>query len=175
MSSIGQIKNMGSAFLTYLNKEKVYISQASLGLVDARIIGVFLQANQTLIFRDDLEEAIMEAMADDKPISIFPKRIKEPSNDSARVRFTNGLATQFVIADPKKAGEYTEILPKAMGYFNENRSHPILSSKVLIPFGKSATIDNETFRSMQNEYLHHTKHVEMHHLCHIDMCGDKRK
>jgi hypothetical protein len=46
MKSIGQMKDMGSAFRTYLNKEKVYVSQAALGLFDARIIGVFLQANQ---------------------------------------------------------------------------------------------------------------------------------
>jgi hypothetical protein len=58
-----------------------------------------------------------------------------------------------------------------MGYFNDNGSHPILSSKVSLPFDKSAAIDNETFCKlirMQNEHICHTKHVEMHSLCHID-------
>jgi hypothetical protein len=59
LKSIGQMKDMGSAFRTYLNKEKVYVSQAALGLFNARIIGVVLQANPTLTLRDDLKEAIM--------------------------------------------------------------------------------------------------------------------
>jgi hypothetical protein len=136
-----------------LNKEKVYFSQAALILVHDRIIGVLLQANQTLTFRDDLKEAIMEAMADDIPISIFPKRVKEPSNDNTKVSFTNGLAVQVAIADPKKAGEYTETISKAMEYFNENGNIPILSAKVFLPFGKSVVIVNETFHKrirMQN-------------------------
>jgi hypothetical protein len=165
------MKDMGSAFRTYLNKEEVYVSQAALGLVDASIIGVFLQANPTLTFRDDLKEAIMEAMSDATPISIFPKRVKEPSNDKTKNRFTNGLAIQVVTADPKKAGEYTEILSKAKEYFNENGCHPILSSKVFLRFDKSAAIDNKTFRKlirMKNEHLSNIKNVEMHHLCHID-------
>jgi Fe-S-cluster formation regulator IscX/YfhJ len=97
--------------------------------------------------------------------------LKEPSNDNSKVRFTNRLAVQVVISDPKKSGEYTETLSKAMEYVKENSSHPILSSKVFLPFGKSAAIDNDTFRkliSMQNEDPHHIKHAEMHNLCHID-------
>jgi hypothetical protein len=57
-TSNDQTKDMGSAFHIYLNREKVYVSQSALGLVDARIIGVFLQANPTLTFWDDLKEAI---------------------------------------------------------------------------------------------------------------------
>jgi hypothetical protein len=94
--------------------------------VDARIIGVFLQANSTLTFQDDLKEAIMEDMSDATPISIFPKRVNEPSNNKTKKCFTNGLAIQVAIDDPKKAGEYTEILSKAMEYFNENGCHPMM-------------------------------------------------
>jgi hypothetical protein len=162
---------MNSAFHTYLNKEKVYISQAPLWLVDARLIGIFLQADPNLTFRDDLKDVITDVMADGTLISIFYKRVKEPLNDNSIVRFTDGLAIQVVISDPKKAGEFTETLSKAMGYFNENGSQPILSSKVFLPFGKSAAIDKDTFRKliqMQNEYLNHIKHVEMHNICHID-------
>jgi hypothetical protein len=169
--SIGQMKDMNSTFHSYLNLKKVYVGQAALGLVDTHIIVAFLKANPTLIFRHDLKEAIMEAIAEDTPISIFPKRVREPSNDNTKVHFTNGLAVQVAIADPKKAGEYTNTLSKAMEYFNGNGSHPILSSKVFLPFGKSADIDNKTLRRlirMQNEYICHTKHVELHHLYHID-------
>jgi hypothetical protein len=58
-----------------------------------------------------------------------------------------------------------------MEYFIENGSHPILLSKLFLPFGKSAEIDEDTFHKliwMQNEYLRHTKHVEIHNLSHID-------
>jgi hypothetical protein len=47
---IGKMKDMHSAFSAYINKEKLYVSQLALGLVNTRIIGVFLQANPTLTF-----------------------------------------------------------------------------------------------------------------------------
>jgi hypothetical protein len=71
-----------------------------LRLVGAWIIGVFIQANQTLTICDDLKEATMEIMADGTPISIFPKRVKEPSNDNTKVLFMNGMAVQVAIANP---------------------------------------------------------------------------
>jgi hypothetical protein len=70
---IGQVKEMNSTLCAYLNKEKVYVSQAALGLVDARLIGVFFQAYPNLTFRDDQKEAIMYVMADCTPISISHK------------------------------------------------------------------------------------------------------
>jgi hypothetical protein len=82
------------------------------------------------MFRDDLKQVIMDVMADGTSISMFPKLINEPSNDSSIILCTNGLAVQVAIPDSKKAAEYTETLKKAMEYFNGNDSHPILSSKV---------------------------------------------
>jgi hypothetical protein len=49
-----------------------------------------------------------------------------------------------------------------MEYFNGNDRHPILSSKVFLPFRKRAAINNETFRKlirMQKEYLHKIFHI----------------
>jgi hypothetical protein len=103
----------------------------------------------------------MEDMSDATPISNFPKKVKDPSNDNTKIRLTNELAIQVAITDPRKVGECIEILSKAMEYFNENGCHPILSSKVFLPFGKSAAVDNETFHKliqMQNEHLRNTKH-----------------
>jgi hypothetical protein len=156
---IDQMKDMGSYFCIYLNREKVYASQAALGLVDACIIGVFLQANQTLMSRySNMKEAIMEAMSDTTPISNFSKRVKEPPHDNMKVLFTKGLAIQVTIDDPKKAGEYTEIMYNAMDYFNENGCHPILYSKVFLPFGRSTAIDNETFCKLIRAKLTPTQH-----------------
>jgi hypothetical protein len=103
--SIGQMKETYSDLRMYLNKERVYVSQASLGLIDARLIGIFLQADPHITFRDGLNQATMEVMLDDTPIYIFPKRVKEPSNDSYKLRFTNGLSVQVAIPDNKKAVE----------------------------------------------------------------------
>jgi hypothetical protein len=47
----------------------------------------------------------------------------------------------------------------------------ILSSKVFLPFGKVAAIDNGTFRKlirMQNEYLQKIKHIEIHNMRNIN-------
>jgi hypothetical protein len=152
--SISQMKEANSIFRSNLDKEKVYLSQTSLGLVDAHLIGVFLQADPNLTFCNDRKQAIMNVMENGTPISVFLKRVKD---DASKVRYTNGLAVQVAIPDSKKAAEYTETLTKAMAYFNENDSHPIISSKVCLPFGKVAAIDNSTFRKlirMQNEYVH---------------------
>jgi hypothetical protein len=165
------MKETNSVFRSYLNKEKVCVSQASLGLVDARLIGIFLEADPNLTFRDDLKQAIMVVMADGAHISIFPKRVKDPSNYYSKICFANGLAVQVAIPDSKKAVEYMETLAKAMEYLNGNESHPILSSKVFIPFGKAEGIDDGTFRKlirMQNEYLHKIKHIEINSMCNID-------
>jgi hypothetical protein len=75
---------------------------------------VFLQADPNLTFRDYIKQAIMDVIADGTPISFFPKRVKEPSNDSSKIRFTNGLMVQVAIPDTKKADEYTDTLVKAM-------------------------------------------------------------
>jgi hypothetical protein len=90
----------------------------------------------------------MEVMADGAIVSIFAKRVKEPSNDFPGIRYRTGLALQVAIPDSKASSEYTENLAKAMTYLNENGSHPILFSKVFLPFGKAAAIDNETFRNL---------------------------
>jgi hypothetical protein len=168
------MKENTSIFRAYPNTEKVYVSQTSLGLVDGRLIGVFrvfLQADPNITFRDDLKQAIMEVMADGTPISIFLKRVKEPSKDLSRICVTNGLAVQVAKPDSKKAAEYIKTFTKTMEYFNGNDSHPILSSKVFLLFGKSAAIYNGNFRKLihkKNEYLHKICHIEVHHLCNID-------
>jgi hypothetical protein len=71
--SIGKMKENISVFRSYLKIKIKYASQASLGLIDVRLIGVFLQAGPILTFQDDLKQAIMEVMADRTPIWIFPK------------------------------------------------------------------------------------------------------
>jgi hypothetical protein len=69
------------------------------------------------------------------------------------------------------AAQYNETLTKEMEYFKSNDSHPILSSKVFLTFGKTAAIDNLTFGKwirMQNEYLYKIRHIEIDHVCNID-------
>jgi hypothetical protein len=118
------MKETNSAFRSYINTEKVYVSHASLGLVDANLIDILLQADPNLTFRDDLQQTIMEVMADDASISIFPKKVKEPSNDSSNIRFTNGLDVQVAIPDSKKSAEYTDTLANAIEFLNGNDATP---------------------------------------------------
>jgi hypothetical protein len=60
--TMGDMKDLITPFQKYLNKEKVYVPQASLGLVDARIIGVMLQMDPNLTFRDDIKTSIYDIM-----------------------------------------------------------------------------------------------------------------
>jgi hypothetical protein len=51
---MGEIKDPATPFHKYLHQEKIYVSPAVLGLVDTQIIGVMLQTDPTLTFRDDI-------------------------------------------------------------------------------------------------------------------------
>jgi hypothetical protein len=85
----------------------VYVSPAVFRLIDTRTIGVMLQADPLLTFRDYIKASIMDIMSDDTPMYIFVKRVREvnPSNDNTR--FTNGLAIQVAIKDGKQNEQYT--------------------------------------------------------------------
>jgi hypothetical protein len=88
---MGEMKDPVITFRKYLNQDKRYVSPALLGLVDTRIIGVVLQTDPTLTFRDDIKASIMYIMNDNTSLSVFAKRVRElkPVNDNPR--FMNGL------------------------------------------------------------------------------------
>jgi hypothetical protein len=69
--TMGDTKDLVTPFRKYLNKEKVYVSQATLGLVDAILIGIMLHTDPQLTFRDDINSSIFDIMHDDTPISVF--------------------------------------------------------------------------------------------------------
>jgi hypothetical protein len=116
-NSIEDFKNQYSSFRHYLNEEKDYASPASLGLVDARMIGVFLNTEPQLTFQKNLKDAIMETMNDQIKISLFPKSIKEPTFDGSKEHFANGLVLQSTAPDAKPASDHTTKLTKAMDFF----------------------------------------------------------
>jgi hypothetical protein len=64
--TLGDMKDIVTPFRKYLNKENA--SQASLGLVYARIIGVMLHTEPQLTFCDDIKSSIFDIMHDDTPI-----------------------------------------------------------------------------------------------------------
>jgi hypothetical protein len=169
---MGDMKDVSTPFWKYLNKEKVSVSRASLGLVDARIIGVMIQTDPNVTFRDDIKTSIYEIMRDNTPISVLTKHVREVNAKSDNPHFTNGLAIQVVIKYVKETEAYTEKLSKAMEFVNEHGNHPILSQCVFVPFGRGAAIDPPTVCSlirMQNEFLHNIQHVEIHGLADIDI------
>jgi hypothetical protein len=114
-----------------LKKGKVYVSQASLGLVDHRIIGVMLQTDPNLTFRDDIKTSIYDIMRDDTPIYVSTKCVRESNIKFDNPRCTNGLAIQVDIKDGKETEAYTKKLSKAMEFVNEHGNHPILYQCVL--------------------------------------------
>jgi hypothetical protein len=89
------LNDLATPFMKSLNKEKVYVYQASLGLVDARIIGVMLQTDPNLTFCDDIKTSIFHIMRDDTTISVFTKRVREVNAKYDNPRYTNGLAIQL--------------------------------------------------------------------------------
>jgi hypothetical protein len=163
--TMGDMKDVTNPFRRYLNKEKVYVSQASLGLVDARIIGVMLHLDHNLTFRDDIKTSIYDIIRDDTPISVFTKRVRAVTANSDNPRFTNGLAIQVAINDGKETETYTENLSEVMEFVNEHGNHPILSQCVVVPLGRGVTTDPPTSCSlirMQNDFLHNIQHVKIH-------------
>jgi hypothetical protein len=168
---MGDLKDPATPFRKYLNKENVYVYQASLGLVNARIIGVMIHTDPQLNFRDDIKSSIFNIMRNNMPISVFTQCVPEVSAKLDNPRFTNGLAIQEDIKDGKETDDYTEKLSKAMELVNKHGNHPILSQYVFVPFGRGAAIDQYTvcsFIRMQNNFLHNFRHVEIYVLADID-------
>jgi hypothetical protein len=164
-NTLGNMKDVITAFRKYLKKEKVCVSQASLGLVDARIIGVMLQTDPNLNLGDDIKTFIYDIMRDDTPIPVFTKCVREVNTKSDNPRFANGLAIQVAIKDGKETETYTGKLSKAMEFVNEHGNHPILSQCAFVLFIRCAAIDQPTCCSlirMQNEFLYNIQHVEIH-------------
>jgi hypothetical protein len=143
--TMGDIKDVSTHFRKNLNTEKVYVSHASLSLVDVRIIGVMIQTDPNLTFRDDIKTSIYDIMRDNTPISVFTKRERKVNTKSDNPRLTNGLAIQVEIKDEKETETYTEKLSKAMEFLNEHGNHPLLSKCVFVPFGRGAAINPPTF------------------------------
>jgi hypothetical protein len=131
-----------------------------------------LQTDLLLTFRDDIKSSIVDIMNDDTPMSVFAKGLCEVNPTKDNPRFTNGSAIQVAIKDGKQTDQYTEKLAKAMEYVNKDGNHPVLSWFVFVPFGRGASIDQNTLCSlirMQNEFLHNIQHVELHGLANIDI------
>jgi hypothetical protein len=166
------MKDLRTPFRNYLHKEKVYISQASIGLVDARIIGVVLQMDPNLTFCDNIKTSIYDIMRYNMPISVFTKRVREVNAKSDNPRFTNSLAIQVAVKDGKETEAYTEKLSTAMKFVNVHGNRPILSQCVFVPFGRGAAIEPPTFCSMiriKNDFMYNIQHVEIHGLADIDI------
>jgi hypothetical protein len=111
-------------------------------------------------------------MSENTPVSVFAKCVRELNPSTDNPRFTNGLAIQVAIKDSNETKAYTEKLASAMEFVNEHDNHPVLSHCVFVPFGRGATIDQNTFCSLirtQNEFLHNVQHVEIHGLSDIDI------
>jgi hypothetical protein len=53
--TMGEMKDPATPFRKYLNQDDIYVSPTVLGLVDTCIIGVMLQTDPQLTFRDELK------------------------------------------------------------------------------------------------------------------------
>jgi hypothetical protein len=98
---MGEMKDLSTLFCKYLNQIKVYVSPAVLGLVDAHIIGVMLQTEPQLTFRDNIKASIMDIMSDNTPFSVFAKCTRELNHSTDNPLFTNGLTIQVDIKGGK--------------------------------------------------------------------------
>jgi hypothetical protein len=67
-TTMGDMKDIVNPFRKYINKLKVYVSQSSLGLVDAILFSVMLHTDP-----QDIKSSIFDIMHDDTPISVFAK------------------------------------------------------------------------------------------------------
>jgi hypothetical protein len=97
--TFGDMKDPGTPFRKYLNKEEVYVSQTPLGLIDAMIIGVMLHTDPQLTFRDDIKSSIFDIMHDDTPIAVFTERVREVNAKTDNPKLTNELAIQVAIKE----------------------------------------------------------------------------
>jgi hypothetical protein len=171
--SISQLKHPSSTFRQYLNKERVHINSAQLGVEEGVTMGWCWKSHPAFGYRDEMKsrlKLIMGKPHEDTSYALFPKNIRYIRKSDGAKLSTTGIALRI----EKRPGVSEQLFLEELAQRWSNLSTKnggSLASKLCIPFGKESTLGDSEMTHIiehQNLYLQTTKRRIVRNLNDID-------
>jgi hypothetical protein len=170
---IFQLKHPSSTFRQYLNKERVHINSAQLGVEEGVIMGWCWKSHPAFGHRDEMKSCLKLMMGkahEDTSYALFPKNIRYISKSDGAKLSTTGIALQIA----KRPGISKQLFREELAQRWSNLSTKnggSLAIIFLLPFGKESTLGDSEMTHIieqQNLYLQTTKQMIVRNLNDID-------
>jgi hypothetical protein len=168
--SISQFKHPSSTFRQYLNKERVHISSAQLGVEEGVTMGWCCKFHPAFGYRDEMKSRLKLMMGkahEDTSYALFPKNIRYIRKSDGAKLITTGIALRIA----KRPGVSEQLFREERWSNLSIKNGGSLASKLFIPFGKESTLGDSEMTHIieqQNLYLRTTKQRIVRNLNDID-------
>jgi hypothetical protein len=140
--SISQLKHPSSTFCKYLNKERVYINSAQLGVEEGITIGWCWKSHPTFGYRDEIKSRLKLMMGkahEDTSYALFPKNSRYIRKADGPKLSTTGIALRIAKRPGVSEQLFLEELTQRWSNLS-TKNGGSLASKLFIPFGKESTL-----------------------------------
>jgi hypothetical protein len=140
--SISELKHPSSTFHQYLNKDRVHIDSAQLGVEEGVTMGWCWKSHPAFRYRDKMKSRLKLVMGkehEDTSYALFPKNIRYICKSDGAKLSTTGIALRIA----KRPGVSEQLFRKDLAQRWSNSSTKnvgSLASKLCIPFGKESTL-----------------------------------
>jgi hypothetical protein len=140
--SISQLKHPSSTFRQYLNKERVHINSAQLGVEEGVTMGWCWKSHPAFGYRDEMKSRLKLMMGkshEDTSYALFPKNIRYIRKSDGAKLSTTGIDLRIA----KRPGVSEQLFREELAQQWSNLSTKnggSLASKFFIPFGKEYTL-----------------------------------
>jgi hypothetical protein len=171
--SISQLKHSSSTFHQYLNKERVHINSAQLGVEEGVTMGWCWKSHPAFGYRDKMKSRLKLMMGkahEDTSYALFPKNIRYIRKSDGAKLSTTGISLRIAKRPCVSEQLFREELAQRWSTLSIKNGGS-LASKLFIPFGKESTLgDSEMTHIIEqkNLYLRTTKQRIVRNLNDID-------
>jgi hypothetical protein len=171
--SISQLKHPSSTFRQYLNKERVHINSAQLGVEEGVTMGWCWKFNPSFGYRDEMKSRLKLMMGkshEDTSYALFPKNIRYIRKSDGAKLSTTGIALRIAKRPGVSEQLFREELAQRWSKLS-TKNGGSLASKFFLPFGKESTLGDSEMTHIiehQNLYLQTTKQRIVRKLNDID-------
>jgi hypothetical protein len=156
------LKQPSSTFRQYLNKERVHINSAQLGVEEGVTMGLCWKSHPAFGYRDEMKSRLKLMMGKahkDTSYVLFPKNIRYIHKCDCAKLSTTGIALRIAKRPGVSEQLFLEELAKRWSNLS-TKNGGSLASKLFIPFGKESTLGESEMTHIiehQNLYLRTTK------------------
>jgi hypothetical protein len=142
--SISQLTQPSSTFHQYLNKQRVHINSAQIGVEEGVTMGWCWKSHPAFRYRDKMKyrlKLMMGKAHEDTSYALFPKNIRYIRKSDGAKLSTTGIALRIA----KRPGVSEQLFREELAQRWSNistKNGGSLASKLCIPFGKESTLGN---------------------------------